>query len=233
MRDGGWRWRWTKQPAPRAPDLPGVAHVTSLEPAEWLRTSMTTFARTVASFLPGHFAAYARVMHPFVDLDEPVRWDELAGAGEPVPNDPRAAAEFALKNDLFMQARVGTLMPNAIDALVPMLRDATTTPDACYFAVWHGFSALAVPPDHEPRLRLPHREYHVFRGAIEAARTSYSAIAGRHHAANLWWPADHAWCVASEIDHAWTYVGGSRALIDAVLGDARLESIETTAASTW
>ena len=43
--------------------------------------------------------------------------------------------------------------------------------------------------------------------------------------ANLWWPADHAWCVASEIDLPWTYIGGPRGLIDAVLADWRVEAL--------
>jgi hypothetical protein len=39
------------------------------------------------------------------------------------------------------------------------------------------------------------------------------------------WPADRAWCVASEIDLQWTYVGGPRGLIDAVLADGRIEAL--------
>jgi hypothetical protein len=42
---------------------------------------------------------------------------------------------------------------------------------------------------------------------------------------SLWWPDDRAWCVASEIDFCSTYVGGSPALIERVLGDDRLEAI--------
>jgi hypothetical protein len=47
---------------------------------------------------------------------------------------------------------------------------------------------------------------------------------------NLWWPADHSWCVATEIDFAWTYVGGTEALIADVVADADLEAL--TAAIT-
>ena len=39
---------------------------------------------------------------------------------------------------------------------------------------------------------------------------------------NLLWPADRAWVVASEIDLTWTYLGGSRAIVDAVVGDRRV-----------
>jgi hypothetical protein len=42
---------------------------------------------------------------------------------------------------------------------------------------------------------------------------------------DLWWPADRAWCVASEIDLPWTYIGGSRGLIDAILTDDCIEAL--------
>ncbi len=42
------------------------------------------------------------------------------------------------------------------------------------------------------------------------------------------WPADHAWCIASDVDPDWFTVGGSRALVDAVLThpDLRAEPAE-------
>ena len=49
--------------------------------------------------------------------------------------------------------------------------------------------------------------------------------AGWEDGPNLWWPDDHAWCVASEIDLAYTYVGGSRKLIEQVLELPALESL--------
>lgn len=39
----------------------------------------------------------------------------------------------------------------------------------------------------------------------------------------FWWPDDHAWCVANEIDFDFTCVGGSPALIDDLLRLADLE----------
>ncbi len=41
---------------------------------------------------------------------------------------------------------------------------------------------------------------------------------------NLFWPADHAWCVASEIDFDSTVVGGSEMLIEALLDADGLET---------
>ena len=42
---------------------------------------------------------------------------------------------------------------------------------------------------------------------------------------SMWWPADQAWCVATDIDLMTTYVGGGRAAIDALLGDPELEAL--------
>ncbi|NLU69342.1 hypothetical protein [Streptomyces sp. HNM0574] len=43
---------------------------------------------------------------------------------------------------------------------------------------------------------------------------------------NLWWPEDRAWSVATDIDFTWTYVGGTRACVDAVLAAEGLEAYE-------
>jgi len=41
----------------------------------------------------------------------------------------------------------------------------------------------------------------------------------------LWWPADRSWLVATEIDGYRTYIGGSRAAIDAVLAAPALDAL--------
>jgi hypothetical protein len=223
--------------AARAPSLPLLAHVRDLAAAEWLRASLTTFGRTVASFLPGHFAAYARIYHPF-DANEfspfaARTWSELATlTGRPL-RDSAEAADFALHGVPNRQSPIGALPLALIDVLIEHLEPATTTPGQCYFAVWEGFAGTVVPDTLSPKLELPHRAYHVFTGPIAAARTSYGAISFHHQPANLWWPADHSWCVATEIDFAWTYVGGAAACVEAVLGDPRLEAVRTSATARW
>lgn len=42
------------------------------------------------------------------------------------------------------------------------------------------------------------------------------------------WPADHAWFLAVDIDPKWIGVGGTRALSDELLADARLDVAPTT-----
>ena len=222
-----------RRPAP--PTLPLLEYLGESGAADWLRASLTTFGRRVASFVPGHFDAYVRIHHPFEDGDGPLArtWRDLTALAGRDPHDPVRADDFALYGVPNAQAPVGTLPPPLIDVLVEHLRPATATPDACYFAAWEGFGDSPVPRDLEPTLELPHRRYHLFAGPIEAARTSFSASRLSHHSANLWWPADRAWCVATEIDFAWTYVGGTRAVADALLADRRLDAVETTASARW
>ena len=202
---------------PEAP-LPFLDHIDGGEAGEWLRrSSMSRFALNVGSLVPDQFEAYARIDHPQVES---------------------VAVEGELPREL-------------VPALVEHLGGATTTRDECYFAVWEGFGTgttvvafaagtsakerrewWAQQPREpawkrsQPTLELPNRRYHVFRGPIEGATTSLAGNLIRWQSANLWWPADHAWCVATEIDLAWTVVGASRACVDALIADPRLPARE-------
>lgn len=129
--------------------------------------------------------------------------------------------------------------------LVEHLRDHTTIPAQCWFCVWEGFGGID-DQGVAARVRLLHRDYLLRRGPIEAAMAptphrpgpgfSLVALAAtgteppalpevfwEDQSPNLWWPEDRAWFVATEIDYAWTYVGGSSQLIEGLLADDRLE----------
>jgi hypothetical protein len=43
---------------------------------------------------------------------------------------------------------------------------------------------------------------------------------------SAWWPEDRAWCVATEPDCCDSYVGGSAAVVAALLADRRLDAVE-------
>lgn len=80
-----------------------------------------------------------------------------------------------------------------------------------------------------PRLELPAREYLLFRGALaDVASLGHELPWGAFSPQSpaLLWPDDASWCVATEIDLDSTLVGGSRALVDDVLADPRLEAFE-------
>ncbi len=79
-----------------------------------------------------------------------------------------------------------------------------------------------------PRVRLPHREYLLYTGPAEevtAPARLGDGLPGEDQTANLWWPDDQAWCVASEIDLGWSYLGGPAGLIGQVLADPRIEAL--------
>lgn len=142
----------------------------------------------------------------------------------------------------------GSLYPPDALVLTDMLRAWTTTPQQCWFCVWDGYGWDGVymtatdGPDASapgfgrlpdpvpaavrdgPRVQLPNRDYLLYRGPAEAALATVS-LSGGDQVANLWWPQDRAWFVATEIDLAWTYVGGPAGLIAQLISEARIEAL--------
>jgi hypothetical protein len=143
----------------------------------------------------------------------------------------------------------GSLYPPDAMILAEILRDWTTTPQQCWFCVWDGYgwdhtvyltasdgATEAEPsagrrPDPVPaavrggsRVELPNRDYLLYSGPVEAALATVG-ISGGYQVANLWWPQDRAWFVATEIDLAWTYVGGPAGLIGQLLAETRIEAL--------
>ena len=165
--------------------------------ADWIAERLHPFAADVGSIVPEGFEAYVRIAHR-------------------------------------MRERSGTLAPDELRVLTHSLAAHTQRPDACWFAVWDGYACLHGSPaiaelraaDSEeppadfpdragdaPRVQIPGRSLLLYEGAIEAA-ARFCRDEPTCQSPNLWWPQDRAWCVATEIDLCWTYVGGSRALAD-------------------
>jgi hypothetical protein len=78
-----------------------------------------------------------------------------------------------------------------------------------------------------PRVRLPGRDYLLFAGPLAAVpQLGWTSPGGGFfpQSPNLFWPHDHAWCVASEIDLFCTLVAGLEELAEVLVGDPRLEA---------
>jgi len=107
---------------------------------------------------------------------------------------------------------------------------ATRLPNATSSAVFRQIAQT-------PRWLLPHREYVLFRGHLsEVTELGVPGPLGFCHLTPaLLWPCDHSWCVASEVDLDSTLIGGTRALIDAILADSELESfaVHTHESLAW
>jgi hypothetical protein len=68
-----------------------------------------------------------------------------------------------------------------------------------------------------PRFELPNREYYLLAGPVAAAAQIQSPAGHGLQPPDLWWPEDRAWFFATDTDLAWTYVGGTQALVDEVV----------------
>jgi hypothetical protein len=201
-----------------------------VEEATWIAERLSPFGSgVVTSVVPGGFEAYARVLHPVEELRRggycPVRWSEVAAWSGAALTRGGQFAVIALpehepggvKPWSGGGPQEGTLYRPDADALGETLALHTGTRQRCWFCMWEGWG----PSSSGPRVQLPARDYLVFVGPLAAMRALVDSQEG--HTPNLWWPDDHAWCVASEIDLPWTYVGGSAALIAGLHADERLE----------
>jgi hypothetical protein len=153
----------------------------------------------------------------------------------------------------------GSLPAAEMSALGAALTAHTATPDDCVFCFWDGSgvwgsdngethyghlsdeenAALNAPvrarwareaaaEARVPRVHLPARDHFLFTGRL--GRTARPFGFGIwEQSPSMWWPADRAWFVATEVDGFSTYVGGTPAAIAAVLASADLEAIAVTA----
>ena len=151
--------------------------------------------------------SWAEVAEENAALAHPsMQWPAITGGWEFVHEDDQSP----LWDD---SPAEGHLPVTVAARLAARARRHTTTPDDCWFGVWDGFGWHV---DVRCRPRMPSslgREYRLLRGPVELAATNL-APEPAEQSANIWWPADHAWCVVTDIDLMSTYVGGSTACID-------------------
>lgn len=219
--------------------LKGAEPAGNLDECRWLQDSIERpwgrgdHSNYVASVIPRGFAAYARIFHPPYDTfrQRESTWAEAAGHyGRKFHSQMQWAAlakQSGEGQSRFVEPDKGHLSERQAMALVNILSSCTGTADECNFAVWDGWGLLVSEQwPGAPRLHLPGRSYILLTGPIESALMSVTPKF--QQSASLWWPRDRAWCVATEIDMMWTYVGGSRTCIEKLLADKELEALESS-----
>jgi hypothetical protein len=108
--------------------------------------------------------------------------------------------------------------------LIAVLSRHTATPETCLLARWDGFGYDLPDPEVPPRLLLRGgKDVVLLRGSIADAVRNL-APEPHEQSANLWWPADQAWCVVTDIDLTSSYVGASATCIDDVLAASGIEA---------
>ncbi|MGH3452841.1 MAG: hypothetical protein ACRDP2_00400 [Nocardioidaceae bacterium] len=173
-----------------------------MSPAAWIAGSELPWQRLVA-FGPSGFEAYARLRF----LPDPV----YAGQSE-ADVDEDAPPEH-------------DLLRTALDVLT----QHTGTSDECYFCLWDGWG-LTVEPDG-PKVVVPGRAYFLFRGSLSsfgdwgAADLSPGLPRSYMPDPAFIWPADHAWCVAKDVDPHYAGIGAAAAAIDDLLAEPSLDVV--------
>ena len=178
---------------------------------------------TVGALVPAVFEACARVLHPAVryagDDDVEVSWAEVAAHNGTVVHPLVQWASLTGSWDyqssdsqppVWDDAPSEGHLPVAVAVrLAAVLRSHTTTPADCRFGRWNGFGFDAAALRGVPSLLL--RGGHdvvVVRGTVDDVVRNL-APEPHEQSANLWWPADRAWCVVTDLDLRSNYVGGT------------------------
>lgn len=215
--------------------------------ADWLVETLR-WEHRADSLVTDRFAAYGRVFHPASQrrewVSEPqdeVRWAAVAAANGRVMH---GAAEWGsiigswkttAQAALWDCAPTRGELPERIALLVAAtLRAHTSSTEDCYFGVWEGTGWQGDPScwrnwvgQIPPRFQLPSREMLLLAGPLDAIEDFYAPQPGltRPTPPHIWWPADHAWCVATDVDLLTSYVGAREHAIAALVGDGRIEAL--------
>jgi hypothetical protein len=173
-----------------------------VSPAAWIAGSELPWQQLVR-FGPSAFEAYARLRF----LPDPV----YAGQSEADVDEATP-----LEHDL-----LGTALE--------VLTQHTRTPGDCYFCLWDGWG-LTVEPEG-PKVVVPGRAYFLFRGSLSAFGDWDAAdLSGGLPRTDLpdpafIWPADHAWCVANDVDPHYAGIGATAAAIDQLVAHPGLDVV--------
>jgi hypothetical protein len=173
----------------------------------------------------------------FARRDEP--WGELATMG-PAGFESYARVRYLEEDRISQRALFARLRVH--------LAGWTKTPGDCFHGLWagavssmHGDPVRGIAPWFParllagPKVRIPNREYLLFRGRLDDVGhwgatdpATGSSKDEQLPAPHLLWPADHRWFAATDVDSDFTWVGGSRALIDAIITDPSLDAEESS-----
>ncbi len=229
---------------------PGLSFLMEVSAGRWVEEGLSSDFASVGALVPYGFEGYARVLHPALDSSfEPVRWSTVAewsgrvyhsqmsfeGISSPLAGHGAVVAPWREDPDH------GSMEEATATQLAAFLSQFTVTPGECYFGVWEGYgqysggSAMLTSDGRGGRLSTPReirraqrvkgvgRDYLLYTGHLEHIAGFYRNFLSQPP--NLWWPADRAWFVATDIDLDSTYVGASQELVNALLRHPVLEAV--------
>ncbi|WP_201787283.1 hypothetical protein [Actinoplanes sp. TFC3] len=171
-----------------------------LSAAAWLYATDVGPTRLI-TFGPASFPAYARLRY----LPDPIRPDMRES-----------------------DVRLPYLRPTEIDmarTALEALADYSSSTRDCYVCVWAGGATFRNPAlTGRNMVDLQYRRYVLFTGTLgDLAGWSDLFTSEVHSAPAFVWPADHAWCFASDVDPHWAGIGADREVVDRLTADKNLD----------
>ena len=210
---------------------------------DWLNKNKQAGYSTV--YIPDRFDAYARLLHPAYRGNEvsgcvPVRWAEIAARNGLTDVYPRMdyyhIANLRISNpegnmELDSWPREGSLPATECRVLHEIAQEFTESPDLHYFCFWDGYGQEDFIPVLRgwPKVRIDVgvevRNYFLFRGRLDSGMVEQAFWL---QSPGIWWPADRAWCIVTDVDAMETWIGGSAACVERVLNHPQLEALPIT-----
>lgn len=209
-------------------------------PARWITDSDVPWDRLV-SFGPDVFRAHARLRflpdpdYPGQSENDVEQQDGALSDGEQLRIALQVlAAHTRASSDCFFCVWEGFA-----NDTVAVPDDAPVIDDPAEIAELEraGFQPARLPAGSEslppfPKVVVPHRAYWLFRGpwtdlgAWDTAQDWPDRVRLEGTEPAFVWPADHAWCVANDVDPHWAGIGASRHAIDDLVADLRLDVVD-------
>jgi hypothetical protein len=236
---------------------PGFGIPGDASEALWLDGRYGTQAgRPVAEAFPPGFTDFVRVLHPaWRRHGSTVRWSEAFHARARMLD--AEASWFRHFGDApdpeFTTPEDGSLPQPEATIVASSLLEHTTTPEDCWF-VWSPVRGLPFDTGTPlVRFRRPWDPWRMRRAAIRRSRDAMRLQRSLPSAGggvlvrgplgalvevaptpvpSVWWPADHAWIVATGVDAVSTYIGAMPDCIDAIVHDPRLETLKVASTNT-
>ena len=242
-----------KEEVPSGRRVPNIGAVDDTSEAQWLVEELDPSLGKVSAVVPRGFEAYARILHPAwrVRREEgrlvhsPMRWSEVAEIRGTtahrlmqwpqvwaLPQFDDSAIEYCVDAGLAPIAGPdeGRLPPQVARVIQQVLSAHADTAAPCWFGVWVGFAyeyREGIPATRS--LSTQYREWDLFRAPLDALTLNFFDVGDFfYQSANIAWPDDRSWCLATDIDMKSSYLGGTKALIEAVLRHEALEAYEAS-----
>lgn len=111
---------------------------------------------------------------------------------------------------------------------IRLLAPFTSTPDQCFFCVWDGWpTSQWMVEESTSFVELSDRRYALRQGTLNEFDAWATTRTPETHSPPpaFIWPADHAWCFASDVDPHWAGIGAAKPAVTALLRDAVLDAV--------